>query len=81
MDFGRRGRLPHYDLADVPNCAPACVTVHCALDTARPMRYERLMRHHVLILGLCLAPVRLFAAEAPATFKVSEFTFTRPSAW
>jgi hypothetical protein len=39
------------------------------------------MRHHIFILGLCLAQVRLFAAEAPATFKVSEFTFTRPAAW
>ena len=45
------------------------------------MRYERLMRHHIFILGLCLAQVRLIAAEAPATFKVSEFTFTRPAAW
>src|SRR5881628_2123315 len=58
-----------------------CVSVHCALDTVRPMRYERLMRHCLLSLGLCLAPALLFAAEAPATFKVSEFTFTRPPAW
>jgi len=45
------------------------------------MRYERLMRHYLFTLSLCLASTQLFAAEAPATFKVSEFTFTRPPAW
>jgi hypothetical protein len=39
------------------------------------------MRHYLLTFGLCLASIQLFAAEAPATFKVSEFTFTRPTSW
>src|SRR5436190_6277863 len=42
------------------------------------------MRKTVYLLGLCLlASVRLMrgADAAPATFKVGEFTFTRPAAW
>jgi hypothetical protein len=35
-----------------------------------------------LVLGFCaFSFVTARAAEAPATFKVGEFTFTRPSAW
>src|SRR5947209_8309859 len=34
----------------------------------------------ILLLALAAGPAQLLA-EAPATFKVSEFTFTRPAAW
>lgn len=33
------------------------------------------------IAALCLAAATVKAADAPATFKVGEFTFTRPAAW
>ena len=33
------------------------------------------------VSSLCAAMNCLHAAEAPATFKVSEFTFTRPAGW
>jgi hypothetical protein len=42
------------------------------------------MRNIVYLLGLCvLASTRLALAadDAPATFKVGEFTFSRPAAW
>src|SRR5262252_5941325 len=45
------------------------------------MGYERLMRDYFLTLVFSLASTQLFAAEAPATFKVSEFTFPRPAKW
>jgi hypothetical protein len=51
---------------------------HC-VDIAVVFRYERPMRSHILALLLSLAVAS--AAEVPATFKVSEFTFTRPAAW
>jgi len=35
----------------------------------------------VLVSSLCAALNCLSAADAPATFKVSEFTFTRPATW
>ena len=39
---------------------------------------QRLLRTLFLCLAVCGSTAK---AEAPATFKVSEFTFTRPSTW
>ena len=39
------------------------------------------MRSHILTLLFSLTAACAIAADAPATFKVSEFTFTRPASW
>src|SRR5882672_5124852 len=40
------------------------------------------MKSHLSLLGIVLAAAfTTFAAEAPPTFKVSEFTFKRPAKW
>ena len=38
------------------------------------------MRTRIILLALCLCATRALA-DAPANFKVSEFTFTRPASW
>jgi hypothetical protein len=44
-------------------------------------RYQHSMRSRILILISFLGAFVAAAADAPATFQVSEFTFTRPPAW
>ena len=39
------------------------------------------MRSYILTLLSALTAAGALAADGPATFKVSEFTFTRPAAW
>jgi len=68
-------------VATAGTAAPLSWLIHCALDTIRAMGYEGLMRNYLLTLVCALASIQLFAAEAPATFKVSEFTFARPDKW
>jgi len=45
------------------------------------MGYEDLMHNYLLTLVCFLASAQLFAAEAPTTFKVSEFIFVRLDKW
>ena len=39
------------------------------------------MKHLLWIAALCGLPLLQSVAAAPATFKVSEFTFQRPASW
>ena len=43
------------------------------------MRYSSLLKSSFLVL--LSSSLHCFAADAPATFKVGEFTFTRPGRW
>src|SRR5881628_2860591 len=52
-DFGRRGRLPHYDLVRVPSCAPHCQDANVRLATDSPFAYcypRPIQRFNVLTL-------------------------------
>jgi len=41
----------------------------------------RTLRHFAAVVAALSGLARLSAADSPATFKVSEFTFTRPATW
>lgn len=45
------------------------------------MIYEKPMRYLLQLLTISLCCVALRAADAPANFKVSDVSFTRPAAW
>jgi hypothetical protein len=50
-------------------------------DTGRSSGYQNRMKPLIASLALLAGIIAAFAADAPATFKVSEFTFTRPATW
>src|SRR6185369_7575977 len=59
-------------------------TILSSIDTHSSFRYQVRMKtlsRVVLVSSLFSALNCLRAADAPATFKVSEFTFTRPAQW
>ena len=59
-------------------CSKRCAR----FDTSGTISYHSIMRNFPLVaIFAALLSFQLAAAEAPKTFKVGEFTFTRPADW
>jgi len=75
-----QGRLMGFALGRPrPNAKP-----QRAIDIQPLISYQGVMKISFCLIAiscLCTGLNSLSAAEAPATFKVSEFTFTRPAQW